>query len=289
MLRTNLKRQITVTTVTSLFVLLSTTPVFALVSTARNTRTNAANSMGIMKSDMAMSPAVSGTVSATKMDNLKLRASNEIDRRINSLNQLLDRVNALKRLTADQKSGFVNELQSQISTLGSLKTKINADTDMTTLRTDVQSVITAYRIYALFIPQMHILSADDILTTTSSEFAAFAGKLQTRIDQMKSEGMDTSALQALMTDIQKKLADANTQLQNVVTTVVGLTPSGYPGNKSSLQSARSMLQTAHTDLETARADALKIMADILAMKAPSGVMSPMPSGTMKMNSTSAGQ
>ncbi len=273
MLYADLKKQLTITAISSLLLILSTTPAFALVANMRNAvRTNAAN--GEMKTNMAMSPGVSGMPNTDKMDNLKMRASKEIDRRVSSLIQLIDRVNGFKRLTSDQKTTFVNELQSQISSLNALKTKINADTDMITLRTDVQSVITSYRIYALFIPQMHILAADDILTTTASQSSVFAGKLQSRIDKMKSEGMDTSMMQGLMTDLQQKLSDANTQLQNVVTAVVGLTPSGYPGNKTALQSARTMLQTARIDLENARSDALKIMADLLSMKTPSGVMVP---------------
>src|SRR5260370_39951459 len=88
-----------------------------------------------------------------KIVNLKERAGKEIDRRVASLMKLIDRVNAIKRLSTTQKSTFTAEIQVQITNLNNLKAKIAADTDLPTLRIDVQSIVQSYTIYALFMPQ----------------------------------------------------------------------------------------------------------------------------------------
>jgi hypothetical protein len=61
-----------------------------------------------------------------------------------------------------------------------------------------------------------------------------------------------------MSDRTAKLSDATTQATNALNAVVPLTPDGYPGNKTTLESARTMLQTVRTDLKTAESDASQI-------------------------------
>ncbi len=212
-----------------------------------------------------------------RVENLKSRAIREIDRRIASLNKLLDRLNEIKKLSPDQRTSIKTQVESQITSLESLKGKIQQDTDLQTLITDVKSIVTSYRIYLLFIPKTHILAAADRITATADKIGTFSAKLQTRIDEAKSKGNDVSALQALLVDIQAKTADAKVQAQNAVNAVTPLTPEGYPGNKPTLQSARTMLQTGRKDLITAREDIQKILQGLRATKkstTPSGSVTP---------------
>jgi multidrug resistance efflux pump len=62
----------------------------------------------------------------------------------------------------------------------------------------------------------------------------------------------------LLADMTAKLADANTQATNAINTVVPLVPAGYPGNKTTLESARTILATVRTDLKAALSDATQI-------------------------------
>jgi len=221
----------------------------------------------------AQSPTVSVTPGAQSalrsqavIGRLKGRADAEISRRIDALNGILNKINAMKRLTVDQKTTFTNGIQSQISSLTSLKTKIDVDNDLTTLRTDVQSIVKSYRIFALYIPQVNIMSNADRALAIINEMTTISTKLQARIDAAKLAGNDTTAMQSLMTDRASKLADATTQAQNALNTVVPLTPDGYPGNKTTLLSARTMLQTVRSDLKAAESDATQIRQDLRSMK-----------------------
>ncbi len=189
---------------------------------------------------------------ATRLTNLRTRAGLEINRRVASLNKLITKIGGLKRLTADQKSSLTIQVQTEITNLNTIKTKIDADSDLETLKTDTKSIVTSYRVYALFMPKIEILAASDMLIETSDKISSIAAKLQTKVDEAKVKGKDVTALQTTISDIQGKIADAKTQAQNAQNAVIPLTPDGYPGNKATLQSARAMLVAGRKDLEAIR-------------------------------------
>lgn len=189
-----------------------------------------------------------------KVANLKARADQEINRRLTSLNNLISRIASVKRLTADQKEALTGQVQTEITNLTQLKTKIDSDTDSATLKTDVALIVKSYRIYALFVPKIHILIASDFILDTTDKISSETGKLQTKITEQQSKGNDVASLFTALADAQAKTADAKTQAQNAQNAVLPLTPDGFPDNKTTLQSARSMLQTGHQDLKTARQD-----------------------------------
>lgn len=203
----------------------------------------------------------SGTASGSAfgIDRVKARAAMELSRRISALQKLLQRLSGLKRLTADQKTTLTSEVQDQITTLTALQSKIQADTDLQTAKTDTQSIISSYRIFALFMPQMTIISSADRMLNLTDKFSSMEAKLQSRLTEAQSKGLNISSMQAYLTDMQSKTADANTQAQNALTMVLSLTPAGYPANKVTLQNARQLLVTGHTDLMSAFQDIQKII------------------------------
>lgn len=203
---------------------------------------------------------------AKREESLKTRASNEIEKRIESLNTLITRISAMQKLSAAQKTSFTTKVQTEITNLTALKTKIATATDAVTLKTDAQSIVVSFRIYALFIPQIHLLVAADRMSTAVDSFTALATKLQAKITQAKTAGNDVTVLETAYTDMQAKIINAKTQAQNVNTLVIALTPEGYPGNKTTLEQARMLLKTGGQDLRAARKDAETIIKGLRAMK-----------------------
>lgn len=226
--------------------LLSSAPAFAVTSTSS---ANAKN----VRVDL-------------RVTNLKEKADREIDRRITSLNNITNKINAMKKLSVSDKQSFSLQIQTEITNLTTLKTKIDADTDLPTLKTDVQSIVKSYRVYALFIPKLGIIIAADRMGETADNLDKLAGKLQTKIQDAQASGKNVSSLQTLLADMQKQTADARTQYSAASSEVMTLTPEGYPGNKSTLQDARSKLKTAHTDLKKAGQDARKIINELKGPK-----------------------
>ncbi|HEV3244957.1 MAG TPA: hypothetical protein VG102_01200 [Candidatus Paceibacterota bacterium] len=217
--------------------------------------------------------AGSTTVSAnvqTKIATAKNRADQEITRRINSLTDLNTKVQAMVKVSSSEKGAISSEVQTEISNLTSLKTKIDADTDIATLRTDITSITQDYRIFMLVIPQGRIEVAADRIETVVSSYAALSTKLQARISQAPS-GTDTTQVNAWLSDMNAKAADANTQVQAAVSLVANLQPdqgnaSVAASNKTALQSARADIKAALTDLRAARQDAGSIVKAVESWK-----------------------
>ena len=238
------------------------------------------------------SPAATGAgqknaaTQAERTSSLKKRAGQEIDRRTKSLNDLVKRINSVKKLTGDQKSSFSSQIQTEINNLDALlRTKINGDTDFETLKADVKSIVDSYRVYLLFMPKIHILAASDVLLETADKFSALADKLKTRLDQAQSAGKDVSALQTALVDMRAKIQDAKTQAQNAAAAVTPLTAEGYPGNKATLQSARAMLETARKDLKAARVDVTIIRTGLNSLVRKKLTSSPTATSTPKLSPT----
>jgi hypothetical protein len=215
----------------------------------------------------------STTVSAstqTKITTAKSRANQEITRRVNILTQLNTNVQAMVKVSANEKTAIATEVQSEISNLNSLNTKIQADTDITTLKTDIQSITIDYRIFMLVVPQGRIEVATDKIETVVSDYTSLSVKLQARIAAAPS-GTDMTQVNAWLSDMNAKISDANTQAQAAVSLVADLQPDQgnatvEASNKTALQSARADIKTALADLKTARSDAGNIVKAIGSWK-----------------------
>ena len=224
------------------------------------------------------------------MDNLKSRADQEINRRVKSLNYLIKRINSLKRLTTDQKTSLTSQVQVQIDSLNALKVKIDADTDMTILKTDVKSIVDSYRIYALFMPQIGILTAANEILDTIDKFNVYVTRFQTKITALQATGADVTSLQASLTDMQNKLKEAASLAQSASSSAMPLTPAGYPDNKSVLTSAKTNLMNARKDLQAARQDGLAISQGLKAAgSGSSSAKTALPRTVTPVSTTSAQQ
>lgn len=218
------------------------------------------------------------TAVAEKQDmSLKARADREIARRVENLNGLIGRINSTKKLTLDEKTTLAAQVQSEITDLTALKTKIDADTDAAAIKTDVKSVVASYRIYALFLPKIQLLAAADRLAGTADRISSVSAQLQQRVTDLQKIGVDTTALQASLSDMQSKVADAKTQSQNAIALVLPLVPAGYPANKSVIQNARTLLQKGQQDLVAAVKDAKSVLQATKVEKAKEGTPSAVPS------------
>ena len=243
---------------TSLVIAAGVLPITAYAQTA--TATDAQPPL-ILNREARRAEIVSTAKTAVKTAATGLRktnADNEIDRRITALNATITRINAMQRVSADQKTSLVSQAQNAIDSLAALKAKIAADTDAAMLKTDKQSIVNTYRIFALLIPKVEIMSHADSGMTLAAQMVTNDATVQAKIQSLQTAGKDVSSLNTLFADRQSKITDAQTQAQNAINGVVNLTPDGYPDNKTSLTSARDLLKTGRQDLQTAYQDLVKI-------------------------------
>ena len=204
------------------------------------------------------------------------RGNADIAARITALNALNTRVQAMKNESATEKASISSQVQTNITGLTALQAKIDADTDVTTARSDDQSIFTTFRIYALVIPQGWILASADRVTTVTGLMTTLGTKMQARITVDQTAGKNVSALVAAMADMSAKIADANTQSASAQTGVSGLVPDQgsatvAASNKAALVASRADIKTATTDLQAARADIKTILQGLKSLGASTSV------------------
>lgn len=254
-------KKILILTILFLFLASLTTSVFAEENLKEGRRFGAMN----VGSKAAMREEKMQQFTEANMERLKERAEKEINRRIESLNRLITRIGEFKKLNATQKSALTSQVQAEIDALEVLLTKIQADTDLETLKADVKSIVESYRIYALFMPKIQIMGAADRMLNVVDKMSSQAALLETKINDAGTGGSDVTELNALLADMEDKIADAKTKAQSALDTVTPLTPAGFPGNKSQLQSARQLVVGALHDLNAARQDGRKIIVGLMKL------------------------
>ena len=175
---------------------------------------------------------------------LKARGDFEIDRRLRTLADLSRRVHDATHLTADDRDALTTQLAAETSGLTALKAKIDADTDLATLRADLRDIVTQYRVYLLMDPKVHLVIGADRVLAAADAFDKVFAKLDGK------PGVD----QAKLADAKAKVAEARKLAGAVPGAVIPLQPPDYPGNRPALLSARDSLRTARQDLRAARVD-----------------------------------
>lgn len=105
---------------------------------------------------LGVSLLVAGGVCAQAANNSQVRIAaiiskgdQEITRRLAELNKLDGKINSTARLTTADKTTLTAQVNTEITGLTALKTKLDADTTITAAHTDAVSILTEYRVYAL--------------------------------------------------------------------------------------------------------------------------------------------
>ncbi len=182
---------------------------------------------------------------------LKKKANREIDRRVEALRQLIERIKSAKKLSDSQKVSLATQIETEVNHLLALKAEIGASTDLEVLRTHVKSIVDSYRIYALFMPKINIIIAADRIMETADSLDALATRVAPQLQSLSS-----------LEDLKERTANARKQAQEVIDLVMPLSPDGYPENKKQLTEAREKLHLAQTDLAFARSSLARMLGDI---------------------------
>ncbi|HUD02906.1 MAG TPA: hypothetical protein VMR46_02715 [Candidatus Paceibacterota bacterium] len=240
--------------------LITLTPALVLAQTSVTTGVNASASVTGTSATVSASTKITATLAKAKT-----RGDTEIDRRTAALTDLNTRVQAMQKVTDAFKQSLSTTVTSEISALATLKAKIDADTDAATLKTDLQSITTSYRVFALVLPQGRIAAAADREVTLVSMMSTLGAKLQARVQTAGQGGADVTALTAALTDMASKLQDAQTQAEAAVSTSAALTPDN--GNATQMASNTAALKAARGDIKTAQADLVAARKDITTVTA----------------------
>lgn len=190
------------------------------------------------------------------------RGNSEITRRLSTLNALTAKVSGATKLTADDKASLSGEISTEVDGLNSLKTKLDADTTLSDAKTDAQSIITGYRVYALIVPKVNLIKTADDQQVAEGKLSDLAGKLQTRIDSAKAAGKNVTSLQGELDSLNSKVSAAQAISSSIESSVINLQPSDYNSDHNVLSGDRNQLKTAQTDIQAALSSAKTIVTNI---------------------------
>lgn len=201
-----------------------------------------------------------------RLSAMKTKGDEEITRRLTTLATLTSKINAATKLTAADKTTLTNEVNSTVSGLTDLKTKLDSETTVDGARTDVQAIYTQYRVYALVAPKTGLIKVSDDQQAVEAKLIALAQKLQTRITADQQANKDVSSLQAELNDLTSKVAAAQAISAKMENGVIGLEPTDFNNDHTILSGDNDQLKTAHADDQAAITDAKNIISGLKALE-----------------------
>jgi hypothetical protein len=157
----------------------------------------------------------------------KQRASNLIDERIKVLSNNIRAVGDNKNLTTEQKAILTGSLASTTLELTKLKTMIASSTDATSTKILIESIFKDFRVYGIVIPRERLDARIYQLKNHSSTLSSAFSKLQTKIDDNKGKGNDTTSWQKGLDDAKVLIAQDMFKLDELLKKTATLTPAHY--------------------------------------------------------------
>ena len=131
----------------------------------------------------------------TKLQNL---GASMVDKRVTTITKYDSALAKTKYISEPTLTAIRGELNKITSELSSLKAKIMNETDIPTLRADVKSIVTNYRVYQVFLPQSAGIVAVDRMRAYSTKLDEVSTKIGAKADEVEGQGKDVSEVRSLL-------------------------------------------------------------------------------------------
>lgn len=199
---------------------------------------------------------------------VRAKAGEEINRRSTSLVNIMSRIEAMSQLSEADKATLKANIQAQIDALNALKARIDANGDLTSLKSDIKtSVDGSYRMFALTVPKAHITAALDRLGTLADTMTRVGTQLSVSINQAQTAGKNVSVMTTLLADYTTHVQAAKddyTAARSLLATVSidATTDTQFQTNKKILMDVRAKISSGSKHLKEAREDFHKIRNEL---------------------------
>jgi hypothetical protein len=201
------------------------------------------------------SPTASPATTPHTLATLKAHCNAAVQRRLGTLAADDTFVKDSAALTGGDRTTLEAQIGADQQGLTALDKTIQSDSTYQQTWADCQTIVTGYRVYVLEDPKMHEVIAADGVSKVDETFATLIPELQSLINNSSVSATVKAAAQADLNDLTSKVDASQTSISGVSSSVVNLTPAGWPGNQVDVKSAAANIKTARTDLTGARADA----------------------------------
>lgn len=188
---------------------------------------------------------------------LRANCQSAITNRLSLLNSNIATINATGALTSGHRAALLAAANKDITGLTSLEPKIASDATVAQTLSDCGAILSEYRVYILFEPQVWEAITADQITTADTKVQPAITAIQAAIDAGNSPASVKAQAEAALNDISSRLRAAESDVTGVADNALAQTPSGYPSNLhvlvdglTSLQNAWNQLQGIATDFQT---------------------------------------
>lgn len=182
-----------------------------------------------------------------------------ISDRLNAISTVRGQVLSDRSTASWQKARVLGVLDGASAALYKLRLKVAREQLVDAAAHD-KFYVFKLRVLTVVLPQARLLMAAYQLDNLASFYARQTAGLQQAIYAWEANGNDGTAAQAALNDFVRRIAITRGYSGAAVAQVSGLGASGYPGNRSSLISARGSLVAGKVAGDQAAADAVRTRA-----------------------------
>jgi hypothetical protein len=180
------------------------------------------------------------------VDAVKGRALEAIERRLEQIERLRDRVGTDRFVEPGHEAHLVDELRDADRGLRSLAGEIEDAETLAELRELVPAIATDYRIYLVVTPKVWEVLASDAGVAAGEKADDVAERLQQAIDRAGEAGYDVADARAHLDDMLSEAAAGLALADPVAEAVLPFDPADWP------DPAEAVLEQGKSDLQAAR-------------------------------------
>jgi hypothetical protein len=231
--------------------------VLALVLGAAGASGAAAGGSGGLPSPTADigAPVFPSTVSVAQVRAWLTRA---ISVRLKALSLAALSVSVARNLTAADHAALSAIITTDESGLTGLSGGLASETTLSELTETADAMVTDYRVFSLFVPQLRGVIVDERALAKAEQLAALEPSIETAITTEQRIGAGAVAAQRIYQELVVLLGAVETSMGNSVAALLALTPPNFAHAPSTFAASATALAGAITQLGAARVDVRRI-------------------------------
>lgn len=183
------------------------------------------------------------------------KGMDEINQRFITLNNLSTQVSSSTKLTPSDQASLSSQITTTVTSLTALKTQLATDTTVDQASTDVAGIFSNFRVYALVVPKVQLITITDNQLNIESQLSAKVQLLQAQIAANTSTAKSVSTAKILLTGMNNLVTSSQTISSTVRNDTISLQPSNWNANHNILSGDRTQLTIAYKDNAKANIEA----------------------------------
>lgn len=184
---------------------------------------------------------------APDLDRVKARLEAAIERRLERIDRLQEKVRSNPAITADHAAQLTAELSRAQGGLTALLPEVRRAATLEELRTIANEMVVDYRIFALMTPKTVLAIVSDVGVVMAERGSEIVSRISEAADRAEAAGHEVGRVRELLDEADRSIAEGLALVDPVAETVLPLQPADYP------DPARAVLVDAHDDAAEGRA------------------------------------